>query len=137
MAVVRDLIITEEDGSISFGNYELDQKAKKSDYEVRGDRYKVKTFRESTRLERNDAMVYESEPGTAVLHFKEDENGVSFCVEGPEDAQIILSLADDTAYRVFIDGKETGMMEIGMSGKLVLSVEMGETEQVSVKVEKA
>ena len=44
MAVVRDLIITEEDGSISFGNYELDQKAKKSDYEVRGDRYKVKTF---------------------------------------------------------------------------------------------
>ena len=137
MAVVRDLIITEEDGSISFGNYELNQKAKKSDYEVRGDRYKVKTFRESTRLERNDAMVYESEPGTAVLHFKEDENGVSFCVEGPEDAQIILSLADDTAYRVFIDGKETGMMENGMSGKLVLSVEMGETEQVSVKVEKA
>ena len=119
MAVVRDLIITEEDGSISFGNYELNQKAKKSDYEVRGDRYKVKTFRESTRLERNDAMVYESEPGTAVLHFKEDENGVSFCVEGPEDAQIILSLADDTAYRVFIDGKETGMMETGMSGKLV------------------
>lgn len=137
MAVVRDLIITEEDGSISFGNYELDQKAKKSDYEVRGDRYKVKTFRESTRLERNDAMVYESEPGTAVSHFKEDENGVSFCVEGPEDVQIILSLADDTAYRVFIDGKETGMMETGMSGKLVLSVEMGETEQVSVKVEKA
>jgi hypothetical protein len=137
MAVVRDLIMTEEDGSISFGNYELDQKAKKSDYEVRGDRYKVKTFRESTRLERNDSMVYESEPGTAVSHFMEDGNGVSFCVEGPEDAQIILSLADDTTYRVLIDGKETGMMETGMGGKLVLSVEMGETEQVSVKVEKA
>lgn len=137
MAVVRDLIITEEDGSISFGNYELNQKAKKSDYEVRGDRYKVKTFRESTRLERNDSMVYESEPGTAVSHFMEDGNGVSFCVEGPEDAQIILSLADDTTYRVLIDGKETGMMETGMGGKLVLSVEMGETEQVSVKVEKA
>jgi hypothetical protein len=137
MAVVRDLIMTEEDGSISFGNYELDQKAKKSDYEVRGDRYKVKTFRESTRLERNDSMVYESEPGTTVSHFMEDGNGVSFCVEGPEDAQIILSLADDTTYRVLIDGKETGMMETGMGGKLVLSVEMGETEQVSVKVEKA
>jgi hypothetical protein len=82
-------------------------------------------------------MVYESEPGTAVSHFMEDGNGVSFCVEGPEDAQIILSLADDTTYRVLIDGKETGMMETGMGGKLVLSVEMGETEQVSVKVEKA
>ena len=50
MSVVKDLITENENGSISFGDYELDQKAKKSDFEVRGDRYKVKTFRESTRL---------------------------------------------------------------------------------------
>ena len=52
MSVVKDLITENENGSISFGDYELDQKAKKSDFEVRGDRYKVKTFRESTHYHR-------------------------------------------------------------------------------------
>ncbi len=33
MAVVTELIRTEADGSISFGNYELTEKTKKSDYE--------------------------------------------------------------------------------------------------------
>ena len=76
MAAVKDLIAVEADGSISFGNNELDEKAKKSDFEVRGDLYKVKTFRGATRLERNDAMVYESDPGTVVWNFAEDEQGV-------------------------------------------------------------
>jgi len=134
MSVVKDLIQTETDGSISFGNYELDQKAKKSGFEVRGDCYKVKTFCESTRLERNDSMVYESEPGTAVLNFKEDENGVSFRVEGPEDAQVILGLADDACYRVLLNGKDTGVMETGTGGKLVLSVETGAADSVTVEV---
>ena len=51
MAVVKELIRPEEDGSISFGDYELSQKTKKSDVEVHGDSYKVKTFSEVTRLE--------------------------------------------------------------------------------------
>ncbi len=137
MAVVEELIRTEEDGSISFGNYELAQKAKKSDFELRGDSYKVKTYRESTRLERNDLLVYESEPGTAVSHFKEDETGVCFTVEGPEDAQIILGLADDASYKVYIDGRESGMMQTGMGGKLVLSVEKGSSDHTEVRVERS
>ena len=65
MPVIEELIRTEEDGSISFGNYKLAQKAKKSDFEHQGDLYKVKTCREITKLERNDMFVYESVPGTA------------------------------------------------------------------------
>lgn len=136
MAVVKELIRPEEDGSLSFGNYELAEKTKKSDVEVRGDSYKVKTFREVTRLECNDMLVYESEPGTAVSGFKADENGVSFTVEGPEDAQIVLGLADDASYRAFIDGKDQGIMETGMGGKLVLSVELGAADSVKVEVKK-
>ena len=90
MAVVKDLIRENADGAISFGDYELDQKTKKSDFDVRGDRYKVKTFREATRLERNDALVYESEPGTAVHDFVLKEDGVSFTVECPEDRQAVV-----------------------------------------------
>lgn len=47
MAVIKELIRTEADGSISFGNYELEKKSKVSDFEHEGDLYKVKTDRKS------------------------------------------------------------------------------------------
>ena len=68
MPVIEELIRIEEDGTISFGNYQLGAKAKKSDFEYQGDLYKVKTFREITKLERNDMFVYESVPGTGTYH---------------------------------------------------------------------
>ena len=37
MSVIKELIRTEEDGTISFGNYELDTKSKLSDFEHDGD----------------------------------------------------------------------------------------------------
>ena len=52
MATIKELIRTEAAGGISFGNYELDTKTKLSDYEYDGDLYKVKTFKEITKLER-------------------------------------------------------------------------------------
>ena len=62
MPVVKELIRTEQDGTLSFGNYELDTKSKLSDFEHCGDSYKVKTFYEITKLEKNGAFVYESVP---------------------------------------------------------------------------
>ena len=137
MSVVKDLITENADGSVSFGDYELDTKAKKSDLEVRGDRYKVKTFRESTRLECNDALVYESEPGTAVHDFVRTEEGVSFRVECPQDCQVVLGLTDEATYRVVVDGRDTGMMGTGRGGKLVLSVEVGESGSTKIEVIRA
>ena len=89
MAVVKELIRTEENGTISFGDYEKNQKSKVSDYPHQGDMYKVKTFKEITKLERNGMFVYESVPGTAVFNLAQDGNQMSFRVEGPEDAQIL------------------------------------------------
>ena len=103
MSVVKELIRTEADGTISFGDYELDQKTKKSDFEHEGDLYKVKTFNEITRLEKNEMFVYESEPGTAVSHLKETANGMEFTVEGPEDAMITVEGEPETDYVIFID----------------------------------
>ena len=61
-AVVQELIRTEDNGTISFGDYELNQKSKLSDYQYQGDMYKVKTYKEITKLERNGMFVYESVP---------------------------------------------------------------------------
>ncbi len=136
MSVVKELIRTEENGTISFGNYELAVKSKLSDFEFDGDMYKVKTYNEITKLERNGMFVYESVPGTAVLELAVEENGMSFVVEGPKDAQITVELEEDTSYKVIIDGEEAGEMKTNLGGKLSFSVELEQAEQVSVKIEK-
>ena len=67
MSVVEQLICKEDNGSLSFGNYLLDSKTKKSDFEYEGDLYKVKTFSEITKLEKNGLFVYESVPGSTEI----------------------------------------------------------------------
>ena len=137
MPVVKELIRSEQDGSLSFGKYQLDTKSKVSDFEHCGDSYKVKTYNEITKLEKNGSFVYESVPGTAVNHFKATDDSVSFKVEGTEDAQITLELEEGSEYEITIDGESAGKMATNMGGKLVLSVEFEAGKEVSVNVVKA
>lgn len=136
MSVISELIRTESDGTISFGNYELEKKSKLQDFEHEGDLYKVKTFREITKLERNGMFVYESVPGTAVNHLRVTDQGMSFEVEGPKDVQITVELEADTEYRTFINGNTIGSMKANLGGKLVLSVELDQDQKALVRVEK-
>lgn len=135
MAVVEELLRSEADGAISFGNHKLDQKAKLEDFRHGGDLLKVKTYNAMTKLEKNGMFLYESVPGTSVLEFRENENGVEFIVEGNEDAQITVGLSDDTEYEVFIGEESVGMMKTGLGGKLSLSVELEGIGEVAVRVE--
>jgi hypothetical protein len=136
MSVVEELIRTQSDGKISFGNYELTEKAKLDNYEVGGDLYKVKTFREITKLERNGLFVYESVPGTAVSDLAVSENEMSFQVEGPDDAQITLELEAGAEYEIIIDGVNAGKMKTNLGGKLSFGVELGDERKVAVEVRK-
>lgn len=136
MSVINELIRTEENGTISFGNYELTKKSKVSDFEHDGDMYKVKTYNEITKLERNGMFVYESVPGTAVLNLDAEENKMSFTVEGPQDAQITVELEEDAQYKIVIDGAEAGQMKTNLGGKLSFSVELEQAEQVAVSIER-
>ena len=136
MAVVKELIRTEDNGTISFGDNELSQKSKLSDYQHQGDMYKVKTFKEITKLERNGMFVYESVPGTAVFDLKQDGSIMSFTVEGAEDAQITVEMEAETRYEVFINDASTGVVETNLGGKLSFSVELGNAAKVAVKIVK-
>ena len=133
MAVVKELIRTEENQSISFGNYELPQKSKVSDFAHQGDMYKVKTFKEITR---NGMFVYESVPGTAVFSLKQDGSSMSFDVEGTEDAQITVEMEADTEYDISIDGADAGKMKTNLGGKLSFSAELGGDKAVHVEIKK-
>ena len=136
MAAISELIRTESNGTISFGDYTLQEKAKLDNYEFEGDLYKVKTFKEITKLERNGLFVYESVPGTAVFNFCRTESGVDFSVEGPEDAQITLELEEESEYEITIDGESAGTMKTNLGGKMSMSVELAGVEAVAIKVEK-
>ena len=135
MAVVSELI-KEENGTLSFGNYELDSKTKLDGFEFKGDKYKVKTIKEITQLEKNGSFVYESVPGTAVSELSVKDSGLEFSVEGPEDAQITVELEAEAVYEVYLDGASTGKMETNLGGKLSFSVELGNGSAVDVKIVK-
>ena len=136
MATISELIRSEADGTISFGDYTLGAKAKLDNFEHQGDIYKVKTFSEITKLERNGMFVYESVPGTAVMNLNATDTGLTFQVEGPEDAQITVEMEPDTEYEVFIEQASTGKMKTNLGGKLSFSVELGNAARVDVKVTK-
>ena len=136
MAVVKELIRTEENGGISFGNYELPTKSKASDFPYQGDVYKVKTFKEITKLEKNGSFVYESVPGTVVHGFNASDNMVEFQVEGTEDSQITLELEAGQEYVTVIDGNSAGSVKTNLGGKLNLSVELNPGQVSTIKIEK-
>ena len=136
MAAVKELLRAEADGALGFGDYTLSSKTKLDGFEFQGDVYKVKTFSEITKLEKNGMFVYESVPGTAVTDLNVFDDGMTFKVEGPEDAQITVELEAEAQYEVYLDGASTGKMETNLGGKLSFSVELGNGSAVDVKIVK-
>ena len=134
MAAVKELLRAEADGALGFGDYTLSSKTKLDGFEFQGDVYKVKTFSEITKLEKNGMFVYESVPGTAVEDFKASEREGSFKVSGTEDAQITLELEADSEYVVYMDDVNVGDMTTNLSGKLSVSAELDPNKEIEIKI---
>ena len=130
MAAVKELLRAENDGTLSFGDYTLTSKTKKDNYEFDGDIYKVKTFAEITKLEKNGMFVYESVPGSAVENYRETETEVEFAVSAKGDVQFTLELEPESEYEVFIGGESAGRMSTNLSGRRKCS---GESRKVLIK----
>ena len=136
MAVISELIRTEENGKLSFGDYTLAAKAKLDNFEKDGDIYKVKTFKEITKLERNGMFVYESVPGTTVLDMKIGNNGMVFSVEATDNTQITVEMEADCEYKVLLDDVSVGHMKTNLGGKLSFSADLSPDKAVCVEIEK-
>ena len=136
MAVIEELIREEEDGTLSFGNYALAEKTKKDGFMFMGDSYKIKTYDEITKLEKNGSFVYESVPGTAVHGFRATADRVEFTVEGDKDAQVTLELEPEQEYQVKVDGADTGTMKTNLGGKMIISASLEEADSIFVEIEK-
>ena len=136
MKTVDTLIRSEADGGLSFGDFSLQEKKKLADFKHNGDLYKIKTFNEITKLERNETFVYESVPGSAVFDYKESADEITFSVTGASDVQITLELEPDTEYEVFVNDEMLGRMKTNLGGKLVIAVEADEDKATPVKIVK-
>ena len=134
MEVVKSLIQSEKDGTLSFGDFSLKEKQKKSDFKHAGDLYKVKSFNEITRLERNGAFVYESVPGTSVFNLKVSDKEIDFSLTGKGDIQVTLELQAEKEYEVLVAGDSLGVMKTNLGGKLTFSVEADEATKRDVKI---
>ena len=136
MAVIEELIREEKDQTISFGNYLVETKKKVLDFEVDGHLYKLKTFREITRLEKNGILLFESVPGTTVHHFDMNDKIVTFTIEGEKDSQITLELEANKEYKIYIDQVLVGKVNPKHSGKVTFSVNLKDKNIQEVKIEK-
>jgi len=136
MAVNGELLRAEEDGTLSFGNYHLSKKSKLDNFEFEGDIYKVKTFQEITKLEKNGLFVYESVPGSRVTKYHATADEVRFALSSFEDVQFTLELEADQEYEVFVHEESVGTMTTNLSGKLNISVELEEDEETWIDVKR-
>lgn len=134
--MTKEILRAENDGTLSFGDYTLTSKTKLDNYEFEGDIYKVKTFAEITKLEKNGLFVYESVPGSTVEGFKATDSEVAFKVSAPEDVQFTLELEPESEYEVFIGGESAGKMTTNLSGKLSVSVELAGDDHKEIRVAK-
>lgn len=136
MSVVEELIREEQNGTLSFGNYMLDTKTKKADFRFEGASYKIKTFNEITKLERNGALVYESVPGSTVTNFKGNIDVVEFDVEAAGDINFTLEMEPSTEYKLVVNGVSAGRIPTNVGGKLNASLALDEGSKSSVKIVK-
>ena len=136
MSVVEELIRKEDTGTLSFGNYLLDTKTKKADFQYEGASYKIKTFKEISKLEKNGTLVYESVPGSAVTNFRGNSSVVEFDVEAAGDISFTLEMEPSEEYKLVVNGVSAGRIPTNVGGKLNASLSLEEGTKASVKVVK-
>ena len=133
MAVISEIIKQEPDGSISFGNHLARDKQKKDGFDVSGDIYKVRTYKEVTRLEKNDVLLLESIPGCSVFNFRADGKNASFKAEGNGDTSLTVELTPETEYTICIDGECDMSCRANKSGKISFSTDLSAPKNVKIQ----
>ena len=135
MSVITELIRQEQDGTISFGNYEATSKQKLADFEVEGDLYYIKTYNEITRVEKNGSLLLESIPGCTVHHFANVGLVVTFSLETYRDTTVTLELESDQEYKIFMDDEEVDKVKANLAGKVTFSTEAIK-QSIQIQIEK-
>lgn len=134
MAVVNE-ILKEENNCLCFGNYLVQEKQKLENFDFNGDKYKVKTHNEITRLEKNDLLLLETVPGSTIHKFTMNDTDINFEAEGFENTQITLDLEPNQNYKLEINNVVIGVTKSNPFGKFSFSLNLSSQPSV-VKIKK-
>lgn len=134
MAVVNE-ILKVENNCLCFGNYLVQEKLKLENFDFNGDKYKVKTHNEITRLEKNDLLLLETVPGSAIHKFTMNDTDINFEAEGFENTQITLDLAPNQNYKLEINNVVIGVTKSNPFGKFSFSLNLSSQPSV-IKIKK-
>lgn len=132
---MEELISVNADGSLNFGNHRLEQKQKIENFEYNGDSYYIKSYRKMTKLEKNNRLVFASEPGASVRNFQMQEGKVCFDILAANAVQVTLELEENKALEVFCNEESIGRIKTNTVGKLNFSVESDGVHTISVRME--
>lgn len=135
MPIIEQGLVLNQDKTLSFGNYEALEKIKVTDFNVDGNLYKVKTYKDVTRLSKNGNLLLETVPGATVHNFLVTENEASFLAEGTGDTLITLELLPNTNYSLFINDVNIDKIKTNLSGKINFSTTLSKDMQ-QIKIEK-
>lgn len=135
MAVINEIICTEADNSLSFGNYQVAEKQKVEGFKVGNDEYKVRTHKDVTRLSKNGSLVLETVPGATVHSLKIGERVTTFDVEGQGSTMITLELDSESTYSIYVDDVNIDKFNTNITGKISFSIELDSNDK-AVRIEK-
>lgn len=135
MSAIQEGIILNEDKTLSFGNYEVTEKIKITDFNVDGNIYKIRTHNEVTRLSKNGNLLLETVPGATIHNLSITEKEATFSAEGLGDTLITLELEPNTNYSLFINDVNIDKIKTNLSGKINFSTTLSKDTQ-DVKIEK-
>lgn len=135
MPCINEGILLNSDNSISFGNYEVEEKFKVNDFKVNQDFYKLATYDKLTRLYKNDNLVLEATPGATFHNFFQNDLQTNFKIEGIGDTLVTIELAPNTNYSLFINDVKIDKIITNLSGKLNFSLSLS-SELQNVRIVK-
>lgn len=132
----QKLIYVNDRGQLEFGDYTLNEKSKVPSFEMGGDSYYLKTWKEITRLEKNGLFLLEALPGCRISAFEEKEDETGFTVSAPYEVHLTIGVDESADYTLLVGGvdRTTSMTRIG--GKLAFTVPTKEGEPVDVLLRK-
>lgn len=135
MGIVKEGIVLNSNNTLSFGNYEIAQKLKITDFMVQDDNYKIRTHKDVTRLSKNSKLLLETVPGATVHNLLVTESETSFEAEGLGDTLLTLELEEETNYSLFVNDVNLGKIKSNISGKINFSTTLSNVPQ-NVKIVK-
>lgn len=129
MATIKEGIVLNNDKTLSFGNYEIEEKLKIKDFDVDGDIYKIRTHNEVTRLSKNGKLLLETVPGASVHNLDIKDGKISFLMEGAGDTLVTIELLPNTSYSLYINDLKIDNIKTNIVGKINFSMALSKEPQ--------